>query len=50
MPQKACSTKRVRQYTYIRESLLERGRPEPRAEEIAACLVNKAQLEVALNR
>ena len=41
MPQKAWSAKRERQYVHIKESLLERGKPEPLAEEIAARVVNK---------
>lgn len=41
MQQKAWSAKRKRQYVHIRESLLERGKPEPVAEEIAARVVNK---------
>ena len=41
MPQKAWSAKRERQYVHIKDSLLERGRPEPLAEEIAARVVNK---------
>ena len=34
-------TKRARQYEHIKDSLLERGSPEDRAEEIAARTVNK---------
>ena len=41
MPQKAWSNKRERQYEHIKEGLVERGRPEPKAEEIAARTVNK---------
>jgi hypothetical protein len=41
MPQKAWSAKRERQYVHIKESLLDRGEPEPLAEEIAARIVNK---------
>jgi hypothetical protein len=41
MPQQAWSRKRERQYEHIKESLLERGRAEPQAEEIAARTVNK---------
>lgn len=41
MPQKAWSTKRERQYEHIKEGLLERGRSEDVAEEIAARTVNK---------
>jgi hypothetical protein len=42
MPQEAWSAKRVRQYAHIKDSLLERGKPEPLAEDIAARVVNKA--------
>ena len=41
MPQKAWSAKRERQYEHIKEGLLEQGRSEDRAEEIAARTVNK---------
>jgi hypothetical protein len=41
MPQEAWSPKRERQYEHIKESLVERGRPEDTAEEIAARTVNK---------
>jgi hypothetical protein len=41
MPQRAWSDKRERQYEHIREGLLERGRNEDVAEEIAARTVNK---------
>lgn len=41
MPQKAWSDKRERQYEHIKEGLVERGRPEGTAEEIAARTVNK---------
>src|SRR3954454_11704292 len=34
-------TKRARQYEHVKESQLEQGRPEDRAEEIAARTVNK---------
>jgi hypothetical protein len=34
-------TKRARQYEHIKDSQLEQGRPEERAEEIAARTVNK---------
>ena len=43
MPHKAWSTKRERQCAYIKESLLDRGKPKPLAEEIAARVVNKEQ-------
>ena len=41
MPQKAWSAKRERQYTHIKDSLLERGKSPQLAEEIAARVVNK---------
>jgi plasmid stabilization system protein ParE len=41
MPQQAWSDKRERQYEHIKEGLLERGRAEETAEEIAARTVNK---------
>ena len=41
MPQKAWNAKRERQYEHIKEGLLERGRSEEKAEEIAARTVNK---------
>ena len=41
MPQEAWSQKRERQYEHIKEGLLERGRSEDTAEEIAARTVNK---------
>src|SRR2546427_5901389 len=41
MPQRAWSEKRERQYEHIKEGLLERGRSEDTAEEIAARTVNK---------
>ncbi len=41
MPQKPWSAKRERQYVHIKDSLIERGRPEPLAVEIAARVVNK---------
>ncbi len=41
MPQQAWSYKRERQYDHIKEGLLERGRDEDTAEEIAARTVNK---------
>lgn len=43
MQQTAWSAKRKRQYVHIRESLLERGKPEPFAEEIAARVVNQVR-------
>jgi hypothetical protein len=41
LPQQAWSDKRERQYEHIKEGLLEQGRPESKAEEIAARTVNK---------
>ncbi len=41
MPQEDWSDKRERQYEHIKEGLLERGRSEKEAEEIAARTVNK---------
>jgi hypothetical protein len=41
MPQQAWSDKRERQYEHIKEGLLDRGRKEDTAEEIAARTVNK---------
>src|SRR5436305_925944 len=41
MPQPAWSSKRDRQYEHIKDSLLDRGANEDKAEEIAARTVNK---------
>jgi hypothetical protein len=41
MPQKVWNQKRERQYEHIKEGLLDRGRNEDTAEEIAARTVNK---------
>jgi hypothetical protein len=41
MPQAAWNKKRERQYEHIKEGLLDRGRSEDTAEEIAARTVNK---------
>src|SRR3954470_4859680 len=41
MPQPAWSDKRDRQYEHIKDSLLDRGTNEDKAEEIAARTVNK---------
>ncbi len=41
MPQGAWSEKRERQYDHIKDGLLERGKPEGTAAEIAARTVNK---------
>ncbi len=45
MPQKAWSAKRERQYVHIKDSLLERGKPEPLKGRLS---MSKAQLERAL--
>jgi plasmid stabilization system protein ParE len=45
MPQGAWSRKRERQYEHIKDSELESGRSEDRAEEIAARTVNKQRAE-----
>jgi plasmid stabilization system protein ParE len=41
MPRGSWSPKRERQYEHIKDSELERGRSEDRAEEIAARTVNR---------
>ena len=41
MPQQAWSNKRGRQYDHIKEGLVERGKDEDTAEEIASRTVNK---------
>ena len=45
MPQKAWSAKRERQYAHIKESLIDRGKPLPLAEEIASRVVNKERAQ-----
>ena len=45
MPQKAWTAKRERQYAHIKDSLLEGGKPEPLAAEIAARVVNKERAQ-----
>ena len=45
MPQKSWSAKRERQYEHIKEGLLERGKPQPVAEEIAARVANKERAQ-----
>lgn len=45
MPQKTWSAKRERQYAHIKDSLLEGGKPESLAEEIAARVVNKERAQ-----
>ncbi|MGC4080127.1 MAG: plasmid stabilization protein [Rubrivivax sp.] len=42
---KAWSDKRERQYEHIKQGLVERGRPEATAEEIAARTVNKVRAQ-----
>jgi plasmid stabilization system protein ParE len=52
MPQPAWSNKRERQYEHIKDSQLEQGRSQDKAEEIAARTVNKewAREERAVGR
>ena len=45
MPQKAWSAKRERQYTHIKDSLIDRGKSLPLAEDIAARVVNKERAQ-----
>ena len=45
MQQKSWSAKRERQYAHIKESLLEGGKLEPEAQEIAARVVNKERAQ-----
>jgi len=45
MPQRAWSAKRERQYAHIKDSLIEHGKAEPLAEEIAARVVNKERAQ-----
>lgn len=45
MPQSAWSPKRERQYSHVKQSLLERGKPKALAEEIAARVVNKERAQ-----
>ena len=45
MPQQAWSKKRERQYEHIKEGLIEQGRSEDKAEEIAARTVNKTRAQ-----
>ena len=45
MPQKAWSAKRVRQYVHIKDSLLDQGKPQPLAGELAARVVNKERAQ-----
>jgi len=45
MPQKIWSAKRERQYAHVKDSLIQRGKPERLAEEIAARVVNKERAQ-----
>lgn len=45
MPQRAWSNKRERQYKHIKEGLLDKGKSEDKAEEVAARTVNKARAQ-----
>ena len=45
MPKKAWSAKRERQYTHIKDNLLEDGKSESLAKEIAARVVNKERAQ-----
>ena len=45
MPRNAWTAKRERQYRHIKDSLLERGKSEDTAEEIAARTVNKVRAQ-----
>jgi plasmid stabilization system protein ParE len=50
MPQAAWSKKRERQYEHIKESQLDQGRSEDRAEEVAARTVNKERARAGESR
>jgi len=50
MPQNAWSDKRERQYEHIKDGLLDRGRDEDIAEEIAARTVNKERARAGESR
>jgi hypothetical protein len=45
MPKNIWSAKRERQYAHIKDSLTERGKPDPLAQEIAARVVNKERAQ-----
>ena len=45
MPQKVWSAKRERQYAHVKESLIDRRKSLPLAEEIAARVVNKERAQ-----
>ena len=47
MPKSPWSAKRKRQYTHIKDNLIERGKDEAVAEEIAARTVNKERAQHA---
>jgi hypothetical protein len=50
MPQAAWNKKRERQYEHIKESQLDHGRSEDRAEEVAARTVNKERARAGESR
>lgn len=50
MPQAAWNKKRERQYEHIKESQLDQGRSEDRAEEVAARTVNKERARAGESR
>lgn len=45
MPKNIWSAKRERQYEHVKDSLLEQGKAEPLAKEIAARVVNKERAQ-----
>jgi hypothetical protein len=45
MPEKTWSAKRERQYAHVKESLLDQGKPQAVAEQIAARVVNKERAQ-----
>ncbi len=45
IPQQYWSAKRERQYAHIKDSLIQRGKPAPLAEEIAGRVVNKERAQ-----
>lgn len=45
MPTRSWTNKRERQYEHIKEGLLDKGKSEDKAEEIAARTVNKARAQ-----
>jgi hypothetical protein len=50
MPQRSWSPKRERQYEHVKQGLLEQGRDEDKAEEIAARTVNKERARAGESR